>query len=106
EFGAGSMSRSLNFPVDVLLRFGAGMRGGAGERRADGLGVAPQRARGVHGLARLPFPLARGELGLGKLHADRAFDGIDRDDVAVLQQRDRAAQRGFGADMADAEAAR
>ena len=28
------------------------------------------------------------------------------DDVAVAQQRDRAADRGLGADMADAEAAR
>src|SRR6185295_15021511 len=95
----------LNFSVDVFLGLAAGVRGGAAERGAHGLGVAPERARGIHRLARLPFALAGGELALRDLDVDRALDGVDLDDIAVLQERDWPAQRRLGADMAHAKPA-
>ena len=52
-----------------------------------------------------PRLAALGELGVGDRDADLALDGVDRDHVAVLDQRDRAALGGLGADVADAEAA-
>ena len=60
----------------------------------------------VYGRARLPAPGAVRELGRGELDVERAGLGVDVDDVAVLEQADRAADRRLGADMADAEAAR
>src|SRR3546814_19399746 len=73
---------------------------------ADGLGVCPLRARLVLGLAWLPLLLARRHLPGRNIDAENALDRINGDDVAILDQTDRAADRRFRADMADAEAAR
>ena len=55
--------------------------------------------RGFHALARAV------ELSLGELDVEGALHGIDRDDVAVANMRDRSADGGFRTHMADAEAA-
>ena len=57
------------------------------------------------GLARLPFGPALRQFLVGEFHVDGALDGVDRDDVAVLEQPDRAAHGRLRPDMADAEAA-
>ncbi len=56
-------------------------------RRTDRLGVFPQRARLEVVRPRLPFLLARGEHGLRDFELDRAFFRVDRDDVAILDER-------------------
>src|SRR6201996_9693824 len=57
------------------------------------------------GLSRGPFGFTLGELRVGQLYVKCADVRVDFDDVAVLQQRDRAPDRRFRPDMADAEAA-
>src|SRR5688572_2808830 len=88
---------------------GLGMRAGLRYRalggRADGLGVFPDRAGLVVVGAGLPGLAALLQLGLGQAHIERALVGVDVDDVAVLDQADRAADRRLRPDMADAEAA-
>src|SRR3546814_2596755 len=88
------------------LRLAAGMGHLAVLGIADGLGVFPQRSRLVFGLAWLPLLLARRHLPGRNIDAEDALDRIDGDDVAILDQTDRAADRRLGPDMADAEAAR
>src|SRR6185312_14630212 len=73
---------------------------------ADLLGVLPQIAGGRVVLARLPGRLALGQFLVGELDVERAGNGVELDDVAVLQEPDRAADRRFRTDMADTEAAR
>src|SRR6185437_9199045 len=97
--------RPLDVGVDMGLRLGAGMGDGALLRVAHGLRVFPQGARLIVVLARLPGLAPRRQLGIAELDIERARLGIDGDDVAVAQQADRAADRRFRADMADAEAA-
>src|ERR1700680_3674670 len=58
------------------------------------------------GRAGLPFGSALSQLRLGQLYVKSPDIGVDFDDIAVPQQRDRAADRRFWPDMADAEAAR
>src|SRR5918993_713036 len=74
-------------------------------RGTNGLCVFPEIARGGARLARLPFGLALSEFLVGEFHVDGATDGIDCDDVAVPEQPDGSTHGGFGAHMADAEAA-
>src|SRR5580698_11517732 len=57
------------------------------------------------GRAGLPFGLTFGQLRVGQLYVKSPDFSVDLDDGAVLQQRDRTADRRFRADMADAEAA-
>src|SRR5215469_10455758 len=73
---------------------------------ADGLGIAPDRARLIFGLLGLPGLAAACELGGAQLDIERALGGVDLDDVAILQQADWPADRRLRTDMADAEAAR
>src|ERR1700744_5116364 len=68
------------------------------------LGVFPQHTRCMVGLAGLPFGLTFGELRVGQLYVKCADHGVDLDDVAVLQQADRAANGRFRPDVTDAEA--
>src|ERR1044072_5268325 len=89
-----------------LLGLAARMGHGAIDGGPDLLGVFPQIAGGETGLARLPAVLAAIPLFVGPRNVDRAGDGIDRDHVAIAQQRNRSAQRSLGTDMADAKAAR
>src|SRR5262245_18646593 len=90
--------RTLDIRITRLLGRPAGMRHRAVLRGADLLGVLPQVAGAKPARARLPFALAFGELGCGKLHVEAAGLGVDLDDVAVAHQRDRAADRGFRTD--------
>src|SRR6202795_533731 len=69
------------------------------------LGIFPQRTRRVVSRSGLPFGLTFGEFFVGQFYVKSPDIGVDLDDVAVLQQRDRPADRGFRPDMADAEAA-
>src|ERR1700677_4612591 len=55
-------------------------------------------------LARLPFGLTFGQLRVVQLYVKSPDLGVDFDDIAVAQQRDRATDRRLGPDMADAEA--
>src|ERR1700743_3443738 len=57
------------------------------------------------GLSRGPFGFTLGELRVGQLYVKCADVSVDLDNVTVLQQGDRAADRRFRPDMADAEAA-
>src|SRR5262245_9694783 len=82
------------------------VRHGTAARIADLLGVFPQITRGEIHLARRPGGAALVELGLVELNLERALLGVDRDDVAVAQQPDRAAHGRFRPDMANAESAR
>src|SRR5260370_41474506 len=90
------------------MRFGtrAGMGDGALLGVADSLGIFPQRAGLVAVLARRPGTAALREFAVAERNVDRPGNGVDRDLVAVAQQRDRAADRRLGADMADREAVR
>src|SRR3546814_17489778 len=54
----------------------------------------------------LPLGLARGQLVVRQLDVQGPLLGVDDDDVALLQQADRAAERPLRPDVADAEAAR
>src|SRR5471030_1872721 len=91
--------------VNMRLLAGARMRHGAVLGVADGLGVAPDGARLVIVGARLPFLAARRKLGIAQHDVDRALVDVERNDVAVADQGDRAADRRLRPDMADAEAA-
>src|SRR3984893_8671056 len=86
-----------------LLGRSARMGDGAIERRSDLLGVLPQITRGELFLPRLPILAPPLQLLCGELHIQRAFFRVDLDDVAIAQQRDRPADRGLRADVADAE---
>src|SRR5262249_5002490 len=91
--------------VDMTLGFGAGM----GDRALLGIThrhrVAPDRARLIIVLARLPGLAALGELSLGEVDVQCPLRGVEADDVAVLQQADWPAHRRLRPDMANAEAA-
>src|SRR5688500_12799880 len=82
------------------------MRHRAGARRRDRLAVAPDRAGLVLREARLPRGLALRQLVVRQLDLDRALVSVDLDDIAILQQANRSADRRFRRDVADAEAAR
>src|SRR3954453_2470786 len=68
------------------------------------LGILPQRTRRMIGLARSPLGSTFRELRFSQFYVKCAYDGIDLDDVAVLQQADWSAHGCFRAYMADAEA--
>src|SRR5262245_46739125 len=71
---------------------------------ADRLGVAPQRARLIVVAARFPLLLALRQFRVAEVYVQCTLFRIDADPVAVLQQADRPAHRGFRPDMADAKA--
>src|SRR5579871_3403968 len=91
--------------IGFLFRLAAGMRDGAVDRGANLLRVFPEIAGGETVIARLPVFFAAREFVGGKLHVERALLGIEHDDVAILHEPDRAADRRFRPDMADAETA-
>src|ERR1044071_2153222 len=82
------------------------MRDSAFHSRADLLCVLPQIPRAELMFARLPILLARSKFVGGQFHVDRASNRIDRDEIAILEKPDRAANSSFRTDVADAEAAR
>src|ERR1035437_10111942 len=85
---AGAASR----PAPMTTARPAGM----GDRAFDGrpylLGVFPQITGAEFGLTPLPLALALGQFVGRKLDVQGAFLGIELDDVAVAQQRNRPAQ--------------
>src|SRR5688572_23327391 len=56
--------------------------------RPDRLCIFPYRARLIVGLARFPTFCPLRQFRFRQRHLDRALGGIDRDDVAILQQPD------------------
>src|SRR3989344_2224919 len=70
------------------------------------LDVFPERA--ARGLVRrhLPGGLAFGDFRRADLHVERVLLGIDSDDIAVSDQRNRSALLRLGHHMADDEAVR
>ena len=88
------------------LGFCAGVRHGTLPRRADILRIAPKRPCLIIVDARLPRSFACRHRALVDVQVNRARFGINRDDVAILDQRNRPAVARFGADMANAEPAR
>src|SRR4051812_45271903 len=92
--------------IALLLGGSARMGHGAIDGGPDLLGVFPKIAGAVLRLARLPALAPFGELRRGEIDINRAVDGVDRDDVAIPQQRNRSAHGRFRPDMADAEATR
>src|SRR6478735_9631431 len=75
-------------------------------RRPNLLGIFPQRTRRVVSLSRRPLGFTFGEFGVGQFYVKRTDLGVDLDNVAILQQGDRAAHGRLRPDMADAEPAR
>src|SRR5580658_7137063 len=98
-------SARLDIRIARLLGTAARMGHRAIARRSHLLGVFPQIAGPELRFPRLPILLAGGELGIAQLDIEGALVGIELDDVAVAKKPDRAADRGLGADMADAETA-
>src|ERR1700744_780506 len=58
------------------------------------------------GLAWLPFGSTISELGIGQFYVKSPNHRVDLDDVAILQQRDRAADGSLRSNMTNAETAR
>src|SRR5215471_11449020 len=100
--------RMMLLDVRIAHRLGRSTRMGqrAVTRRSDLLGVFPQITGSELGGARFPFFRAAIHFGLAELDVERAAFRIERDDIAVAEERDRPADRRLGTDMADAEAAR
>src|SRR5579872_3229934 len=97
-------ARDSEIGVDMRLRFAPGMRHGTLLGVPHGLRIAPQGARLIIALPWCPALAALHKLGLLELERDGAGRRVERDDVAIAHQGDRAALGGFGSDMADAEA--
>src|SRR5258708_6644630 len=94
--------------VRIALCLGGSAR--MGDRAIDGgpdlLGVFPKITGAILRRARLPVLASFGQLRLGESDIDGAVNGVDRDDVAIVEQRDRSTDRSLRPDMADAKAAR
>src|SRR4051794_38677006 len=75
------------------------------DRWSNLLSILPERTRRVVSRASAPFGLALGELLVAQFYVKGTCDRVDLDDVAILEQPDRAADGGFRPNMADAEAA-
>ena len=94
--------------LDIRIAMGLGRPSWVGDGTAfggaDRLRVFPQRAGIVVGLAWFPVLTTRFKFGIRKADCELSCDGVELDDVTVADQADRAADGGFGPDMADAEA--
>src|SRR6266702_5430600 len=75
------------------------------DRWSNLLSIFPERTRRMVSRASAPFGLALSQLIVAQLYVKGASDRVDLDDVAILQQSDRAPNGGLGPDMADAKAA-
>src|SRR5690625_210275 len=93
--------------IAVAITLSAGVSHSALLRSSDLLGIFPERARAIDGLARTsPFLAAVRQFLVAQIDLDRPGLGVDRDSIAIPDQSDRPANRGLRSDMADAEAAR
>jgi hypothetical protein len=70
------------------------------------LGVLVERSRADLERRGDPVCPPAGQLLVRNVHLERVVDGVDRDDVAVLDERYRTTDLGFGDDVADNEAVR
>src|SRR4029079_6111250 len=84
----------------------ARMGDGAMQRIADLLGVFPYVTGLDVDLVGLPALPALFQFSRRELDVDGALVGVDLDDIAVADERDRAPDRRFRPDVADAEASR
>src|SRR5262245_17595861 len=100
--------RATLLDVRIAHRLGRSARMGqcAVTRRSNLLGVFPQITGSELCGARLPFFRAAIQFGVAELDVEGAMLRIERDDVAVANERDRAAHCRLRTDMADAAAAR
>src|SRR4029077_2707486 len=100
--------RVMLLDVRITRRLGRSARMGqcAVARRSNLLGVFPQVTGSEFIAARLPLLRAPIKLSLAEPDVERAALRIERDDVTIANERDRAADRRLRTDMADAEAAR
>src|SRR3569623_3099845 len=94
-------------PLDIRILLLLALCARVGQRalacRPHVLGILPDRARAILGLARRPALLALGEFVLANVHGNLSRGRIESDDVAILDQGDRTAHRRFRADVADTE---
>src|SRR2546430_3002535 len=106
---ASPSSAMLATRLDIRIARPLGRRAGMGDRavarRSHLLGVLPQIPRSEFRPPGLPRLAPRLELSLAEPDLERALHCIDCDDIAVAEKRDRAADGGLGAHMADAETA-
>src|SRR6201747_35829 len=94
-----------NTRITLFLARPTRMGNGTIHRGSDLLGILPQRTGRMICLARPPFGFTFGEFRVTQFYVKGADDGVDFDDVAILQERDGPADRGSRADMPDTEAA-
>src|SRR5215475_8800344 len=94
--------------IRIALLFFERPRMGDGARRSRPhlLGVLPEITGREFPISRRPLSLAVSEFRVRKIDHQGPVLGIERDHVAVAQERDRPADRSFGAHVADAEATR
>ncbi len=72
-------------------------------RGTDALRELPDRAGAIFGFPGLPVRFSRCQFGIRKADLELSVDRVELDDVAVLDEADRTADGGLGADMADRE---
>src|SRR3984893_13876966 len=101
--------RRPRFASDIriapLLALATRMGNGAIARVAHLVRVLPEITGPEQLRPRLPCRPALAELGGGELHTERALVGVELDDVAVLEKRDRPADGGLRTHMDNAKAA-
>src|SRR3954452_23924252 len=86
---AAAPARRLNIRIGRLLGGPARMGDGAVQRISHLLGVFPDVSGRNVAFVRLPDLAALRQFGVGDLHIQGAFDGVDLDDVSVANERDR-----------------
>src|SRR5918994_7310060 len=86
---------ALDVRIGLLFRSAARMRHGPILGRADRLRVFPKVTRRKGQFAGAPGGAAALELLVRKLDVDRPLGGVDHDDVTVLAEADRPADRGL-----------
>src|SRR5882724_1240606 len=84
-----ALARALNIRIGRLLGGPARVGDGAVQRIPHLLGVFPDVTGRDVAFVRFPGLAALRKLGVGDLHIQGAFDGVDLDDVAVADERDR-----------------
>src|SRR6187399_1636588 len=95
----------LDVRITLFLVRTARMGDGPVHRRPNLLGIFPQRTRRVVSLSRHPFGFTFSEFGVAQFYVKDSGLGIDLDNVTILRQGDRTADRRLWPDMADAEPA-
>ena len=78
-----------NIRITLFLARPTWMGNGTIHRGSDLLGILPQRTGRMICLARPPFGFTFGEFRVTQFYVKRADVGVDFDDVAVAQQRNR-----------------